>query len=65
MQQSYLDYWKDRKAPCVGLSRIGNGRWNTCHADGKSKKTSIIWMLVPSKWVSHNSTGICLKHKRK
>ena len=46
---------------CVGLYRIGNGRWYTCHVDGTDKKASLIWSLFPMSWITYNSKGVTLK----
>jgi len=61
MMQSYVDYWKENKPACVGLSRIGRGRYSECLSSGQSRDCSIFWSLFPRSWISYNSRGITFK----
>ena len=60
MKQEYIDYWKKHKVPCVGVSRIGNGRWESIHADGQTRRGAWWTRCIPQKYITWNRKGLCL-----
>jgi hypothetical protein len=61
MRQDYVDYWKTHKPSCVGLSRIGRGRWSIVYSNATSKPACLIWSCLPDRMVTFDKKGIKLK----
>ena len=64
MREEYVDYWKTHKASCVGLSKIGKGRWNVLYSNGTSKPACLFWNFIPSKFITHDQKGLRISWKR-
>jgi hypothetical protein len=60
MRREYVEYWRTHNASCVGLSRIGRGRWYALYSDSTSRKTSWIWTVFPDKMITYDNKGIKL-----